>query len=76
MPGTSTQPDFSVVISLYNEIDNLAPVVEEIHAVLAGNPGFKGILLVDDGSTDGSSARLQALMQRFDGLTCSPQSPG
>ncbi|MBB3064691.1 glycosyltransferase family 2 protein [Limibacillus halophilus] len=70
MPGTSKEPDFSVVISLYNEIDNLAPVVEEIHAVLTGNPGFKGILLVDDGSTDGSSARLQALMQRFDGLTC------
>lgn len=70
MPSASKQRNYSVVISLYNENDNLVPVVEEIHAVLAESPGFQEVLLVDDGSTDGSPATIKALMQRFGWLTC------
>lgn len=55
--------DLSVVVMAYNEVANLAPVVQEIAAVLATLGCTWEILIIDDGSVDGTgevAARLQA----------------
>jgi glycosyltransferase involved in cell wall biosynthesis len=51
--------DLSLVIPVYNERDNLAPLIGEIERALAGRR-FE-IVAVDDGSTDGSLEALKAL---------------
>lgn len=47
-------PDLSVVIPVYNERDNLEPLLGELRAALAGTGRSHEIVLVDDGSSDGS----------------------
>jgi dolichol-phosphate mannosyltransferase len=42
----------SLVIPLYNEEENVLPLVDQLNAAMAGWPGCVEILLVDDGSTD------------------------
>lgn len=49
--------DLSVVIPVHNEEENIAPLVAEIRAALAGRLDFE-IVYVDDGSTDATAARL------------------
>jgi dolichol-phosphate mannosyltransferase len=49
----------SLVVPVYNERDNLAPLVAEIAAALPAG-GYE-IVAVDDGSTDGSLEALKAL---------------
>jgi dolichol-phosphate mannosyltransferase len=49
----------SVVIPLYNEEENIAPLCEEVRAALAGRP--LEIVLVDDKSSDGTLARIPRL---------------
>jgi glycosyltransferase involved in cell wall biosynthesis len=51
-----TNPDFSVVIPLYNEADNVAILQKEIQEALVGR-NYE-LILVDDGSTDGTVARI------------------
>jgi len=51
--------EVSLVIPVYNERENLAPLVDEIAAALAGRR--YEIVTVDDGSTDGSLEKLKAL---------------
>lgn len=57
----SASPDISLVVPVYNERDNLAPLWGEIHEALGpmGRP-FE-VLLIDDGSTDGSGEGIDAL---------------
>jgi len=57
----ATRPDVSLVVPVYNERDNLAPLLDEIAGVLRpwGRP--YEVVAVDDGSTDGSSAELRRL---------------
>ena len=54
-------PAVSVVVPVRNEAGNVAPLVEEIAAALAGR-AFE-IVYVNDGSTDGTQAELTALMR-------------
>lgn len=54
-------PSVSVVVPVRNEEGNIAPLVEEISAALAGTP-FE-IVYVDDGSSDGTRAELVRLMR-------------
>jgi dolichol-phosphate mannosyltransferase len=56
MPSLS----LSVVIPVYNEAENVGPLVERLSAALASWPGGAEFLFVDDGSTD---ATLEALKQ-------------
>jgi glycosyltransferase involved in cell wall biosynthesis len=49
----------SVVLPVYNERENLAPVLAELRAVLRDTP--HEIIAVDDGSTDGSLDELRAI---------------
>lgn len=59
-PRTAT-PDVSIVVPIYNEVDNLPDLVERIAQAMAGQPLSFELLAVDDGSTDGSRARLREL---------------
>jgi len=51
------RPTLSIVIPVYNEVRTL----DELVARVSGVPVAKEIILVDDGSTDGSRERLRAL---------------
>ncbi|NML16591.1 glycosyltransferase family 2 protein [Azohydromonas caseinilytica] len=61
-------PDFdsrvSVVVAVKDEADNIAPLIEEIHAALDGVAEFE-VVYVDDGSTDATPARLAEAQRRF-----------
>jgi glycosyltransferase involved in cell wall biosynthesis len=57
-------PRLSVVAPVYDERDNLEPLVRELTAVLEPLGPYE-ILLVDDGSTDGSGDRIAELAQRY-----------
>ena len=54
------KPALSVVVPVFNEEDNVAPLVAEIVAALRGRVDFE-IVYVDDDSKDDTLARLQAL---------------
>ncbi len=53
-------PSLSLVIPVYNEADNVAPLLERIHAALADYPHPWELILVDDGSADATLTRLRA----------------
>ena len=57
--------DLSVLIPVYNEVDNVEPLHNELDAVLRGRPFRYELIFVNDGSTDGTAARLEAI-QRSD----------
>ncbi|HZP44851.1 MAG TPA: glycosyltransferase family 2 protein [Candidatus Binataceae bacterium] len=53
--------DVSIVVPLYNERDNLAPLHHELVQVMRDLGCSYEILFVDDGSTDGSVEELRAI---------------
>ena len=55
-----SHPELSVVVPVFNERDNVAPLVGEIVAALRGHVPFE-IVYVDDNSRDDSLAVLQGL---------------
>jgi dolichol-phosphate mannosyltransferase len=59
MSDTNTIPAVSVVVPVRNEAGNIAPLVGEIAAALAGE-SFE-VVYVNDGSTDGTGAELTRL---------------
>ena len=54
----------SLVVPIYNEAENLAPLCQQIQAVLDPLGWSYELILVDDGSTDGSVEILTDLHQR------------
>lgn len=57
----------SIVIPVCNEAGNVVPLAREIHATI----GFRGapeIIFVDDGSTDGTAAAVQAARAQVPGV--------
>jgi dolichol-phosphate mannosyltransferase len=64
MPDTTPEmrepPAISVVVPVRNEADNVAPLTDEIAAVLTGRWSFE-LVYVNDGSTDATGAALTAL---------------
>jgi glycosyltransferase involved in cell wall biosynthesis len=53
-------PFLSIVVPLYNEAENIDALLAELEEALRGIPGNGEVILVDDGSRDGSWERLQA----------------
>ena len=54
-------PDVSIVVPIYNEVENLPDLVARIGQAMAGQPLSFELLAVDDGSIDGSRAKLREL---------------
>ena len=60
--------DLSIVVPIYNEVDNLRPLCQRVHAVLAPLDWSYELVLIDDGSRDGSSELLAELHAEDDTL--------
>jgi len=56
--------DLSVVIPVYNEEESLEPLVDELRAVLDSAGRSYEIVIVDDGSTDGTYRVILRLHQK------------
>ena len=52
--------DLSLVIPVFNEQDNVQPLLDEVRRVLDGHFDYE-VIFVDDGSTDNTAPRLAAL---------------
>jgi glycosyltransferase involved in cell wall biosynthesis len=60
--------DFAVVVPAYNEVENIAELVAELRATFERH-GLRGeVLLVDDGSSDGTGAAAAREAERWDRL--------
>jgi glycosyltransferase involved in cell wall biosynthesis len=58
-PMPALQPHhLSVVVPMYNEIDNVAPLIDAVQAALQDYPQPWELIVVDDGSPDGTGAAL------------------
>ena len=67
---TNVQMDLSIIISLYNEKESLRELTEWIVRTLAGKGWSYEIILVDDGSEDGSWTVVRELSEQYgDGRT-------
>ena len=55
--------DLSVLIPVFNEVDNVDPLYAELNAVLSHLPLAYEMIFVDDGSTDGTGSRLEAIQR-------------
>ena len=60
-PEANGELDLSLVIPMYNEVDSLEPLVNEITIAVAPLNLDYEILFIDDGSDDGSFALLETL---------------
>ena len=61
---TQSLPTLSIVVPLYNEEDNVEPLVQSIQAALAGYAAPWELILVDDGSHDDTPLRMEGQAQR------------
>ncbi len=64
VPPPSGEPpslDLSLVIPVFNEEENLAPLAAEIRAALDSEDLTYEVIFIDDGSSDSSFARMQEL---------------
>jgi dolichyl-phosphate beta-glucosyltransferase len=67
--------DLSVVIPAYNEELRLLPTLERLHAYLTSQPLRYEIVVVDDGSRDGTCALVEREASRIAGLRLVRQMP-
>lgn len=55
----------SIVVPMYNEVENVSPMITAIHDALASYIHPWELIIVDDGSTDGTSDRVTSDAARF-----------
>lgn len=60
--------DISVVVPIFNEEESIDLLVSRLHEALNATGRSYEIVLVDDGSSDNSWERMQALSKRYPGL--------
>ncbi len=58
MPAPSPSERVTVVVPTLNEVENVEPLVQQI---IASSAQVAEIIIVDDGSTDGTQGRVQGL---------------
>lgn len=58
-------PSLSVVIPMYNEAENAAPMLAGVHQGLEGYPAPWELICVDDGSRDGTARRLREQAEQY-----------
>jgi glycosyltransferase involved in cell wall biosynthesis len=59
-PATTIGPRLSVVIPMFNEVESAKPMLDRVQASLAGCGMPWELIVVDDGSTDGTAKILKA----------------
>ena len=59
--------DLTIVIPVFNEVECISPLLDEIGVCLDAETGYE-IIVVDDGSIDGTAAVLQKARQSHPGL--------
>ena len=59
--GPELPPELSIVVPLYNEAESLPALVEQLLAALRPLGRSFELVLVDDGSSDGTAAVLRQL---------------
>jgi glycosyltransferase involved in cell wall biosynthesis len=62
-PANSTQPELSVVVPIYNEVESIPSLIEAIATSLSATDLTYELICVDDGSQDGSSELLKQQAQ-------------
>ncbi len=55
----------SVVVPAYNEVENIAPLMEDFAGMFSQYRGRSEVILVDDGSTDGTYLKAKECQQRY-----------
>ncbi len=55
---------FSIVAPIFNELENIPELYRRVQAVMSAMPGSWELVLVDDGSTDGSTERILDLAKQ------------
>ncbi|MCF0173040.1 MAG: glycosyltransferase family 2 protein, partial [Bacteroidales bacterium] len=60
--------DLSIVISLFNEEESLDELLQLIHSTLDTRGLSYEVIMVDDGSTDGSWAKITSLKEQWGGI--------
>ncbi len=58
------RPKVSLIVPVYNEAESLPPLLAEVEAALAG-VGSREVVLVNDGSTDGSLGVMERLREQY-----------
>lgn len=65
IPANLSDVRVSVVVPMYNEVENVEPLVARVHEVLGDAPFSWELLLVDDGSSDGTVPALHEASKRY-----------
>jgi len=68
IPAVSNSPRLSVVVMAFNEVASLQATVGEIHTELVRLGESYEVLIIDDGSTDGTSTIAEALATALPGV--------
>jgi len=61
-------PEISIVVPVYNEAPNLRDLVKEIFQIMGSMGRSFEVILIDDGSTDGSLALLRSIQPGYSNL--------
>jgi dolichol-phosphate mannosyltransferase len=65
VPGRADAvPEISVVVPARDEAENVAPLLEDVRRALEGRVDYE-VVFVDDGSVDGTPARLREMSRTF-----------
>jgi len=63
--STMLAAPLSIVVPMFNEQENVAPLVDRVHEALAQYNGAWELLLVDDGSSDATVARAREARESY-----------
>jgi cellulose synthase/poly-beta-1,6-N-acetylglucosamine synthase-like glycosyltransferase len=62
----SKQPEFSIVVPVFNEIDCLQEMHQRVADVMNSTGETWEMIIVDDGSRDGSTEQIRELGKKFE----------